>query len=142
MKNPWLNIPLSDYEAHMALPGVAQAQLLAEILAGQLQSRQPSSLAVIGCAGGNGFERIAPEVTRRVVGVDLNGRFLEEVRTRYENQFERLELVEGDLLTNAVAFTPVNLVLERQEQGMAHWELESAQHYCSRIFTAKLRVLE
>jgi hypothetical protein len=45
MKNPWLDIPLSDYEGHMALPGVAQAQLLAEILAGQLRSLQPASLA-------------------------------------------------------------------------------------------------
>ena len=29
MTNPWLEIPLADYEGHMALPGVAQAALLA-----------------------------------------------------------------------------------------------------------------
>jgi SAM-dependent methyltransferase len=65
---------------------------------------------MLGCAGGNGFECIAPEVTRRVVGVDLNGRYLHEVRARFGTKFERLELVEDDLQTHAVAFTPVDLV--------------------------------
>jgi ubiquinone/menaquinone biosynthesis C-methylase UbiE len=110
MKNPWLNIPLSDYEAHMALPGVVQAQLLAKILADQLQSLRPSSLAVIGCAGGNGFERIDSDVTLRVVGVDLNGLYLMEARNRFQNAFRALELVEGDIQTGAVSFDPVEMI--------------------------------
>ena len=67
--NPWLTIPLADYEAHMALPQVGQAQLLADLFAAELHARSPSSVAVLGCAGGNGFER-APS-TLRVVGVDV-----------------------------------------------------------------------
>jgi len=110
MKNPWLDIPLSDYEAHMALPGVAQAQLLAEILADQLQSLQPRSLAVIGCAGGNGFERIDPGLTLRVVGVDLNGLYLKEARNRFQKTFRALQLVEGDIQTGAVSFDPVEMI--------------------------------
>jgi ubiquinone/menaquinone biosynthesis C-methylase UbiE len=110
MKNPWLSIPLSDYEAHMALPEVAQAQMLADVFAGQLDIRRPGSLAVIGCAGGNGFDRIAPELTRRVVGVDLNGRYLDEVRQRYAARFEQLELVEADIQAAAGAFAPVDLI--------------------------------
>ena len=110
MKSPWLDIALSDYEGHMALPEIGQAALLADVLARQLEIHQPRSLAMLGCAGGNGFDRIAPEVTRRVVGVDLNGRYLDEVRARYETRFKRLELVEGDLQTSAVAFTRVDLV--------------------------------
>jgi ubiquinone/menaquinone biosynthesis C-methylase UbiE len=110
MKSPWLDIALSDYEGHMALPEVAQAALLADVFAEQLEIHHPRSLAMLGCAGGNGFDRIAPEVTRRVVGVDLNGRYLDEVRARYENRFECLELVEGDLQTQAVAFARVDLV--------------------------------
>jgi hypothetical protein len=51
MKNPWLGIALSDYEAHMALPEVGQAQMLADVFAGHLDIRRPGSLAVIGCAG-------------------------------------------------------------------------------------------
>jgi hypothetical protein len=30
MSNPWLNIPLADYEGHMSLPAVGQAQMIAE----------------------------------------------------------------------------------------------------------------
>ena len=30
MSNPWLSIPLEDYEGHMSLPAVGQAQMLAE----------------------------------------------------------------------------------------------------------------
>lgn len=33
MKNPWLDIPLDDYEGHMTLPQVAQAQMLAQLAA-------------------------------------------------------------------------------------------------------------
>jgi hypothetical protein len=65
--NPWLTIPLADYEAHMALPQVGQAQLLADLFAAELRERSPSSVAVLGCAGGNGFEH-APAALR-VVGV-------------------------------------------------------------------------
>jgi SAM-dependent methyltransferase len=110
MKNPWLDIPLSDYEGHMSLPGVAQAQLLADVFAEQLELHEPRSLAVLGCAGGNGFERIAPEVTRRVVGVDLNGEYLNAVRARFGTKFERLELVEGDIQTGTAAFAPVDMI--------------------------------
>ena len=30
--NPWLNIPLDDYEGHMSLPTVGQAQMIADQL--------------------------------------------------------------------------------------------------------------
>jgi len=110
MKNPWLDIALSDYEGHMALPGVAQAQLLAEILADQLQSLLPRSLAVIGCAGGNGFERIDSDVTLRVVGVDFNGLYLKEACNRFQKTFRTLQLVEGDIQTGAISFDPVEMI--------------------------------
>ncbi len=124
MTNPWLDLPLADYEGHMAHPDVAQSPLLAEVFAQHLNIFRPQSVAVIGCAGGNGFERIDRAITRRVVGVDLNGRYLEQVRRRFQTDFERLdriferldlvfehlELIEGDIQTNAVEFDPVDLV--------------------------------
>jgi hypothetical protein len=110
MTSPWLGIPLSDYESHMALPRVAQAQLLADVLAEKLTIHKPGSLAILGCAGGNGFERIVPEVTQRVVGVDLNGHYLHAVRVRYGAKFEKLELIEADIQTSAVAFASVDLM--------------------------------
>ncbi len=110
MKNPWLDIALADYEGHMSSPGVAQARLLADIFAEQLDIHKPRSLAVLGCAGGNGFERIASDITRRVVGVDLNGEYLNAVRVRFGTGFGQLELVEGDIQAATVAFAPVDLV--------------------------------
>ena len=50
MKNPWKDIPLADYEGHMAK--VAQAQLLAEVFGEVLKEYSPQSIGVIGCAGG------------------------------------------------------------------------------------------
>lgn len=49
-------------------------------------------------------------MTWRVVGVDLNGQYLNAVRARFGAKFERLELVEGDIQTDAVAFASVDLV--------------------------------
>jgi hypothetical protein len=53
MRNPWLDVPLNDYEGHMALPGVGQADLIAELLYQAVARWAPASIAVIGCAGGN-----------------------------------------------------------------------------------------
>jgi len=49
MKNPWFQIPASEYEAHMALPEVAQAQALSQLLSSALKEYTPASLAVIVC---------------------------------------------------------------------------------------------
>ena len=51
MRNPWLDIPLADYEAHMALPTVGQQQLIADQLGTLIGTYSPSSVAIIGCAG-------------------------------------------------------------------------------------------
>ncbi len=109
MKNPWLDVPLADYEGHMALPGIEQAQLLADILAGTLEQFLPQSVAVLGCAGGNGFERIASGVTR-VVGVDINPRFVAEAGARFGGRLKNLELIVGDIQDDEVSFEPVDLI--------------------------------
>ena len=65
MTNSWLQkLPLPEYEAHMAHPRVAQAVLLCDVFAEMLDTHVPGSVAVLGCAGGNGFERISPEATK------------------------------------------------------------------------------
>jgi predicted TPR repeat methyltransferase len=109
MGNPWLKVPLTDYEGHMALPGIGQTQLLADILAGAIERFSPQSVAVLGCAGGNGFERIPPNVFR-VVGVDLNPRYVAEVETRFRGRLNGLELIAGDIQGKEVSFAPVDLV--------------------------------
>jgi hypothetical protein len=110
MKNPWLEIPLADYEGHMALPYVDQARMLAEAFESLLREYRPASVAVIGCAGGNGFERISPVQTKRVVGLDLNPEYITAARNRFNGFFESLELIAGDVQGAAVAFAPVQLI--------------------------------
>jgi SAM-dependent methyltransferase len=109
MNSPWLDVPLADYEGHMELPGIEQAQLLSDIFAGVLAKFSPRSVAVIGCAGGNGFDRI-PAAISRVVGVDLNPRFVAETEVRFKDRIENLELIVGDIQSHEVSFAPVDLI--------------------------------
>ena len=110
MKNPWLDIPLADYEGHMALPNVGQAQLLSDVFASALSKYKPRSVAVLGCAGGNGLDRVSSEVTERVVGVDLNPDYVLQARTRFAHRIPLLELLVGDVQKDEFAFAPVELV--------------------------------
>jgi hypothetical protein len=80
MKNPWLEIPLQEYEAHMALPNVGQAPLLAGLLAGTVYRYEPRSVAILGCSGGNGLERILDTQVQRIVGIDINPDYAERTR--------------------------------------------------------------
>jgi len=110
MKNPWLDIPLADYEGHMHLPEVAQAQLLADVFEEMLKRYCPSSVAVLGCAGGNGFERIPTTTTKRVVGVDINPDYIQALHLRFHSRIPGLELIVGDIQSEAVRFAPVEFV--------------------------------
>ncbi len=110
MKNPWIDIPLADYEAHMDLPHVGQTRMLSDLFAAALGRYEPRSLALLGCAGGNGLERIQAGSPLRVVGVDLNPTFVEEARRRFAGQLPGLELFAGDVQTEVFGFEPVELV--------------------------------
>jgi SAM-dependent methyltransferase len=96
--NPWLAIPLADYESHMALPEVGQAPYLAGRLEAWVVATGARSVAVLGCAGGNGFDRLPRSQVQRVVGIDLNPDYLAVARARHQGRFPRLELIAGDLL--------------------------------------------
>ena len=109
MGNPWLAIPLDDYEGHMRSAGVAQSEALAELFDCALRRTRPESVAILGVAGGNGLDRVSPEVTRRVCGLDINPLYLEAVRRRYGG-LPGLELHCVDLAGRAVGPDPVRLV--------------------------------
>ena len=70
MKNPWEEIPLSDYENHMKLNSVMQLQAMNEMMKGQLDAYSISSVAILGIAGGNGLEHIQKSKFKRVYGID------------------------------------------------------------------------
>jgi SAM-dependent methyltransferase len=109
MTNPWLYIPLADYEAHMALPTVAQAEMLAEELEIAIRQHVPDSCAIIGCAGGNGFEELAVAGVRRIVGIDLNPDYVAAARQRHAG-IAGLELHVADAQRLVTECAPVALV--------------------------------
>ena len=110
MINPWLRIPASDYEAHMALPEVAQAQALSNLMASALIEYTPMSLAVIGCTTGNGFEHINTARTQRVVGIDINPDYLTILETRFRGTIPCLELIKADITAPSFRIDPVSMV--------------------------------
>lgn len=110
MNNPWLDIPLSDYESHISLPTIAQAEMLAAQFSNVLQQFSPESVAVIGCAGGNGFDKILPAVTKRVVGVDINPSYIAFAASRYLGRIPSLEFHVADIQSDPLPFDPVDLI--------------------------------
>ena len=107
--NPWLNVPLDDYEGHMLQPEVAQLGVLADLFEEALLACRPESVAVLGIAGGNGLDRIDNAITKRVVGVDINSAYLEAVRQRFP-RIADLDLHCLDLSNASAAIEPVQLV--------------------------------
>src|SRR6516164_6608605 len=108
MSNPWLSIPLEDYEGHMGSPGVQQLTVLAELFKRALDYCLPESVAVLGVAGGNGLEQIDCAATKRIVGVDINQRYLDEVRRRFgSGSLGCLELYCRDLAERKMSVAPV-----------------------------------
>jgi len=110
MYNPWLGIPLADYEAHMSLPTVGQARMLADQLAKLIEQHAPASAAVIGCAGGNGLDRFESTCVKRIVAVDINPKFIEACGTRYANRLANLHLHCGNVESRQLQFEPVDLI--------------------------------
>ena len=110
IRNPWLDIPLGDYEAHMALAAISQAEMLAGQFETALAAYAPRSVAVIGCAGGNGFERVLATRTVRLVGIDINPDYLAEASRRFAGRIPGLELYNADIQQPLPPIEPVDLV--------------------------------
>jgi hypothetical protein len=107
MSNPWLSIPLADYEGHM--DAVQQLSALSELFTRALEICLPDSVAILGVAGGNGLEQVNHAAIQRVVGVDINARYLDEVQRRFGAQ-PNLELHCVDLSRDELRVAPVALV--------------------------------
>ncbi len=109
MSNPWLTVPLAEYEGHMKSAKVQQLDALSELFAKALAYCRPNSVAVLGIAGGNGLEQIDASMMKRVVGLDINASYLNAVRQRYA-RMNGLQLFCVDLAEQAVDLEPVQLV--------------------------------
>jgi SAM-dependent methyltransferase len=110
MRSPWLDIPLADYEGHMALPGIGQSEMLATQFSSLLAQWAPESAAVIGCAGGNGFDRVRKDITKRLVGIDINPLYIRELAYRYAAVIPGLELYVRDIQEPVDRIAPVDLI--------------------------------
>ncbi|MBU2446117.1 MAG: class I SAM-dependent methyltransferase [Bacteroidetes bacterium] len=110
MTNPWLEISPNDYESHMASPEVRQLQALNKIFRNCLTKLKPKSVAILGCCTGNGFEHIDPSITERVVGIDINPKFLSITMDRFSFSIPNLELLEFDISNDELEIQPVDLV--------------------------------
>jgi len=106
--NAWLKIPLADYKGHMSLPAVGQAQMIADQFDRALDQWAPTSLAVIGCAGGNGLDRIASSRVKRVIALDVNPDYIERTRARYARRLEGLDLICADVQSESLVYDPVD----------------------------------
>jgi ubiquinone/menaquinone biosynthesis C-methylase UbiE len=120
MKNPWLQIPASDYEGHMNSPAVGQQQFLGDVFKESLNKYDSTAIAILGCATGNGLEYIDSNCTHKVTAVDLNPEYLKILSQRYKGDIKGLEILEADLqncrLENRIySLISVNLVFEYLE---------------------------
>ena len=110
MENPWLSIPLAEYEGHMALPEIGQAEMLAGELEFAVRQYSPKSVAVIGCAGGNGLDRLVESGIERIVGIDINPAYVQTVLRRFRSRIPGLELHVADIQSMLPQIAHVDLI--------------------------------
>jgi SAM-dependent methyltransferase len=106
--NPWLQIPVADYEAHM--DAVGQAAALRQLFSSVYSSIRPSRLLVLGCTTGADFDVVDPAVTDVAAGVDINARYLDVAENRLAAIGRNVHLVCGDVLEVELQEAPFDLV--------------------------------
>jgi hypothetical protein len=95
--NPWLDIPLEDYERHMSHHMVGQAILLNSLTKKYLGDIKPETAVFLGIAGGNGLEHIDKNITNCVYGIDINQEYLNNASERYKHIIPSLLLMNFDI---------------------------------------------
>lgn len=93
----------------MASIGVGQLSVLAELFQRVLDRYRPESAAVLGVAGGNGLDQIDRTITKRILGLDINQQYLDEVQQRF-GTLPGLELYCYDLAQRNCCLAAVALV--------------------------------
>jgi len=94
----------------MDLPEIGQAAMLNQVLATAVREFRPNSVAIAGCAGGNGLVLIASMGVARLVGIDLNPHYIAEVHRRLGPWVPGLELHVADIQMGVPDCRPVDLV--------------------------------
>jgi len=108
--NPWLEIPLKDYERHMSHHMVGQSLLLNSLTKKYLERTKPETVVFLGVAGGNGLEHIDGQYTKRVIGIDINQDYLDAAFKRYNDRIESLQLLNLDIVENPERICHADLI--------------------------------
>ena len=111
MKNPWEEIPLTDYENHMKLDSVMQLQAMNEMMKDQFDTYPISSVAIFGIAGGNGLEHIQKGRFEKVYGIDINSSYLQEVIKRYPKLDGLLECLCINLINETDKLPKADMII-------------------------------
>ncbi|MFA8449082.1 MAG: class I SAM-dependent methyltransferase [Bacteroidales bacterium] len=106
MNNPWLEIPVEEYESHMLTIG--QLQIMNQLMAQAFQKYKPANVAILGCASGNGFEHLNYSELQNVYGVDINSYYLKVLKDRYQNQISKLKLLCLDIENDSLAINYID----------------------------------
>lgn len=117
MKNPWEDVSLEDYENHMKLSTIQQLPTLNNIMKSQLNKYNSSTVSILGVAGGNGLEHVDMSRIKIVYGIDINQKYLDICKEKYQNLNAILVLKQLDIsiLTNKLPMTDIliaNLIIE------------------------------
>jgi hypothetical protein len=108
--NPWINIPLEDYERHMSHHTVGQSILLNSLTKIYLDETKPKTAVFLGIAGGNGLEHIDKNITQSVIGIDINQDYLDTVFIRYKHRISSLQLVNLDIVQNTESICKADFI--------------------------------
>ena len=108
--NPWLDIPLEDYERHMSHHMVGQSILLNSLTKKYLDETKPETAVFLGIAGGNGLEHIDINITRSVYGIDINPDYLDTAFIRYKQTIPFLQLVNLDIVKHPESICKADFV--------------------------------
>lgn len=111
MKNPWEEIPLTDYESHMMLDSVMQLQVMNEMMKVQFDTYPISNVMIFGIAGGNGLEHIQKNKFDRVYGIDINFSYLQAVVQRYPELDGILKCLRIDLINETDKLPKADMVI-------------------------------
>lgn len=111
MKNPWKEIPLTDYESHMKLDSVMQLQAMIKMMKGQFDTYPISSVMIFGIAGGNGLEHIQKDRFEKVYGIDINSTYLQAVVQRYPELGDLLKCLCINLIDETDKLPKADMVI-------------------------------
>ena len=111
MSNPWEEIRLSDYEAHMRLDSVRQLQAMNEIMKSQWTVCPARTAMLLGAAGGNGLEHVRPEQFSALYCVDINPDYLGALRARFPGLRGCLRCIRLDLTEQMARLPRADLLI-------------------------------